>query len=391
MKHLAASLRIVAVAAALALGGCATGYVPPVGEETVDLAGEQLMLQQAAAEEAQLDSSGFVLSLPETEAYLQHIATRLCGDDAALAARVRVRIVQDPTLNAFALPSGALYLHTGLLARLDNEAQIATIIAHEISHIKARHALRRYRQTKASLTVFNVIAVGSGGYGSLLGGIGAMAAVSGYSRELEREADTAGFQRLLAAGYDLHATTQVFDVLQFESHRSQRKEPFFFGSHPRLAERRESFGNLLVKYGVPDEPGTLGEIAYHRHLPTILHYDIEAALRTGDFEGADQLLVRLETMASEAAETAYLRGEWYRRRPAADAITAAEAAVTHYRRALVLDHEHAAALRGLGLCLGHLGREREAAVALHRYLDLAPLANDRAHMLELINTWTHDS
>ncbi|MCC5022236.1 MAG: M48 family metalloprotease [Candidatus Synoicihabitans palmerolidicus] len=162
-----------------------------------------------------------------------------------------------------------------------------------MSHVDGRHSLRRYRQTKNSLTWFNVLSVTGGGYGSLLGGVGALAAVSGYSRELENEADQFGFARLRDAGYDLHATTQVFDLLQFELKRSERKEPFFFGSHPRISERRRSFADLLVKYGVPETPGTLGERDYQNFLPPILHLDIVAGLRTGDFVGAEQLLQRL--------------------------------------------------------------------------------------------------
>ena len=96
-----------------------------------------------------------------------------------------------------------------------------------MSHVEERHALKRYRQTKSNLAWMNVLTVSTGGYGSLLGGLGALASVSGYSRDLERDADVHGFLRLRDAGYDLHSTVQVFDLLQRESERSARKEPFF--------------------------------------------------------------------------------------------------------------------------------------------------------------------
>ncbi len=385
-RHVLPALLLSAIA--LLAAGCASGPVPAVGEETVALADEPLLLDQARVEEARLDASGLLLDLPATQAYLQGIAQRLAADDPALAATIRVHVIQDPTLNAFVLPNGALYVHTGLLARLDNEAQVATILAHEMSHVKERHSLRRYRQTKASLTFANVLAVGGGSYGSLLGGLGALAAVSGYSRELERDADVQGYQRLRRAGYDLHATTQVFDLLQFERQRSARKEPFFFGSHPRIVERRNSFADLLVKEGVPEEPGLLGEIPYRAHLPALIAADVAAAFRTGDFEGAAQLLERLDTLAPDQAATAHLQGEWHRRHPRDGDL---EAAINHYRRALVLDDSLAEAWRGLGLVLHETGRQREAATALQHYLDLAPTANDRAHITSLLQSWSRDS
>lgn len=366
------------------LGGCASTDVAPLSEQTQVEPDEPMLMRRAQQEEDQILRSGLVADLPETESYLQGIALRLAGDDATLAASLRVRIVQDPTLNAFALPNGSLFVHTGLLARLDNEAQIATILAHEMSHVNQRHALRRYRQTKTSLTWLNVLTVTGGGYGSILGGIGTLAAVSGYSRELEHDADRHGFDRLRDAGYDLYSTTQVFEILQFEAQRSERKQPFFFGSHPRLADRLTSFGNLLVKYGVPTEPGRLGEADYQRHLPAILRLDIAAGLQASDLEGVDQLLQKLETLAAFDAQTPYLRGEWHRKGNAPDRTATATA---QYRRALTLDSTHALAWRGLGLSLGAQGTTTDATAALQRYLDLAPLATDRAHMLHLISSW----
>ncbi|GAB5559723.1 MAG: hypothetical protein SynsKO_13700 [Synoicihabitans sp.] len=369
--------------------GCANTDVPTISSGQAVVPDERQLLDQANAEEQRLLHSGFVVDLPETEAYLLDIAHRLAGDDVNLASSLRIRIMQDPTLNAFAMPNGALFIHTGLLARLNNEAQIATIIAHEMSHVDARHSLKSYRQTKTSLTWMNVLAVSGGNYGALLGGIGAIASVQGYSRDLEREADDLGFQRLRDAGYDLHATVQVFELLQAERERSERKEPFFFGSHPRIAERINSYGDLLIKHGIPEELGTLGESAYQSHLPAIIRADIDAGMRTGDFEGARQLLAKLDELDATSAETAFLHGEWHRKAPQEEPDYTTT--ISYYRNAIALDPNHAEAWRGLGLSLGTIGQHRDATSALQRYVTLAPLANDHAHMLHLISTWSPDS
>ena len=146
-----------------------------------------------------------------------------------------------------------------------------------------------------------------------------------------------------------------------------------------------SFGNLLVQYGVPETPGRCGESDYARHLPPLLRLDLEAAMRIGDQEGAAQQLERLKALAPYHVETAYLEAEWHRKGGAAGAATEA---IPLYRRAITLDASFAPAWRGLGLSLGSVGDTREGSIALQHYLDLNPVATDRAHMLQLISTWT---
>lgn len=388
MSRAARKLSLATALAVLLWSGCASTSVAPLSSGADLEPDEPLLLRQAAAEEDQILRSGLVVDLPATESYLLQIAHRLAGDDHVLANALRIKIVQDPTLNAFALPNGALFIHTGLLARLENEAQIATILAHEMAHVEQRHALRRYRQTKSSLTLLNVLTVTGGNYGAILGGIGAIAAVQGYSRDLERDADEKGFLRLRTAGYDLHSTTQVFELLQFETKRSSRKEPFFFGSHPRTAERQVSFGNLLVEYGVPAEPGILGETTYRPHRAAVQRLDIEAGIRVGDFEGAGQLLDSLEAYDPHHAATAYLRAEWYRKD---NQSPAPDLAIEHYRRAVTLDPTFAPAWKGLGLTLGATQATADAVFALRRYLELEPVSPDQSHILHLISTWSSDS
>ncbi|MCC5022232.1 MAG: hypothetical protein J6386_05265 [Candidatus Synoicihabitans palmerolidicus] len=88
------------------------------------------------------------------------------------------------------------------------------------------------------------------------------------------------------------------------------------------------------------------------------------------------------------AEPEFLYGEWFRKGTTADATSSA---IQRYRRAVTLDPNHAHAWRGLGLSLGSLGTTREASRALQNYLRLSPLANDRAHLLELLSSWSPDS
>src|SRR6185503_18707656 len=85
------------------------------------------------------------------EAYLDRVADRLSppgpatGPEAPSPIHYRVRVIADPSLNAFAYPHGSIYLHSGLLARLDGEDELATVLGHEMTHVDGRHMLRRNR------------------------------------------------------------------------------------------------------------------------------------------------------------------------------------------------------------------------------------------------------
>ena len=370
----------------LGFAGCETTAPPMTTALSGPLSRDEARLwREAAAEEARLEASGFVVSLPETEAYLNQVLARLVAHEDVPVGQLRARVITDPALNAFAMPNGTIYLHTGLLGRLKNEAQLATILAHELTHVVDRHGVLQYRHFRTNTALASALSAGAGGYGSLLGAFGAAAAITGYSRNLERDADVQGYQRVLAAGYDVHAGQLVFDVLIEESIRSDLKEPFFFGSHPKLKERIANSFEFLQASPPTASSTRIGERDYENTLPPVLRLDAAAAMRIGDFTGADSTLLRLELIAPDDAEGAFLRGEWYRKHDTAPDLNQA---VESYRRATLRNPMFGPAWRGLGITLGGIGRESEGARALQRYLRLAPTASDYAHIAQLVTSWS---
>ena len=348
-------------------------------------ADEAQLWADSRREAARLDASGFVLPDPVWESYLHGLLQRLAADHAVGGVVFRAKVLVDPTLNAFALPNGELYLHTGLLARLENEAQLATVLAHECSHVHLRHGLRSVRDAKNKTAFYASLAAVTAGFGwagcvvNLLGGVGTLAAVTGYSRELEREADAAGFQRYLAAGYDPSACARVFELLAEERRQSQLREPFFFGSHPRLQERIESFRELTSQAAAQpaDQKRELGVATYEAQLARLLPASARAAAQAGDFPAALANVDRLLRRDPEQAPAHCLRGDILRRRGAEGDLPQA---ADHFRRALAQDAHLADAHRGLGLVCFKLGDKAAARTSLQRYLELAPAAADRAYM-----------
>jgi predicted Zn-dependent protease len=217
---------------------------------------------------------------------------------------------------------------------------------------------------------------------TLLTSLGALSSAMGYSRDLEREADVLGFKLLVDAGYSPLASGQVFRLFMEESTRANQKEPFFFGSHPRLAERSASFRELAAALPTERrESGTIGVEELEAILPEVLILNSQACLQKGDLQFARESAERAMRLRPTDARTVCAVAETYRRQPgAADR----DAAARYYREALALDAKLPEAHRGLGLELMKSGDRDGAAQAFRRYLQLAPDAADQAHIQEFI-------
>jgi len=147
-------------------------------------------------------------------------------------------VVDDPTTNAFALPGGHIFVTRGLLAHLENEAQLATVLGHEIGHVTAEHSLNQMsKQQLAS------VGIGLGGLvsGSVaaLGQKGLSLLMLKFSRDDERQADTLGVRYALRAGYDPREMPKVFAVLERVSKRESHGKtlPTWLETHPDPEER----------------------------------------------------------------------------------------------------------------------------------------------------------
>src|SRR5213594_4494289 len=143
---------------------CASRSVPPMGADGKPFKPESDELRlwaQAEKEEEQLQKKTKPYDDPLLDEYLGKIGDKLLPDDvrAAGGPGFRFGVIRDPTLNAFAMPNGRIYIHTGLLSRLDNEAQLAMIVGHEMTHVTHRHALSFTRDAQNQQIPFTVVAV----------------------------------------------------------------------------------------------------------------------------------------------------------------------------------------------------------------------------------------
>src|SRR2546428_829920 len=143
---------------------CASRSVSPIGaggQPFKPEADELRLWAQAEKEEEQLQKKAKPYDDPLLEEYLAKIGDKLTSDEvrAAGGPGFRFGVMRDPTLNAFAMPNGRIYIHTGLLSRLDNEAQLAMIVGHEMTHVTNRHALSFTRDVQNKQILYTVLAV----------------------------------------------------------------------------------------------------------------------------------------------------------------------------------------------------------------------------------------
>jgi len=207
---------------------------------------------ESDAVDAQYEGRGLVLHDPDLQAFIDSTGNRVLGDrPAPEKVTYRFLVLRDPMVNAFALPNGSVYITTGLLALLENEAQLAGVLGHETAHIYERHPYIENRSIRKKTVASEIIAAATvwvpGGYGSWLAATAAanvsslllVESVYGYSRELESQADQDGLAAMTVAGYNPHAMAAAFELLDQDRTLEYEPQPAFYHDHPQLTKRRE--------------------------------------------------------------------------------------------------------------------------------------------------------
>lgn len=373
------------------IAACHSTNVPPITASGFRPAADEQPLWDSSEKIHQyLSKNGLVVEDIDAQAMMEEIAARLLPAFKLPEGAVRIYIVRDPFLNAFALPDGRVYLHTGILSRIANRDQAATLLGHEITHYVGRHSLREARTAKNQQAIYRtaavLVAIAAAGFtgdanmaqmilqlGGDLGDNLARAQVAGYSRDLEREADRSGFEAMLAAGYDPREALRFFEVLK-EHDDETIAEPFFFGSHPRIQERLDNTAELLAAIQLPLGPPPVDR-EYNLAVAKLRLVNADLDLRIGRVQHARQGIERHLEFAPDSPTGLFAMGEFYRRY---DTSTEAPAlALDSYLAAIAADPDFAPAHREAGLLERENRRCEQADFHLHRYIENAPRARDR--------------
>jgi predicted Zn-dependent protease len=318
-------------------------------------------------EETRLRRSSFVVRDEALNNYLRTLVCKLGGEHCA---DVRIHVVRTAQFNSTMAPNGMMQVWSGLLLRMENEAQLAAVLGHELGHYLERHLLERLRDVKSKSAAATFLAMF--GLVGALAGLGVAASMYAFNREQEQRADRIGMRLMQRAGFDGAQAAQVWDNLLAELKITEgaeagRRSPMF-ATHPPVANRRDE---LLALAGTAG--GSLGDGEFERVMASHRLEWLQEEIRRGQFEESLVLFDRMLRKNPEDAQVLFARGEVRRLR---DQPGDLQPAIDDLTRASGADQAPPASHRSLGLAHKRRADAPAAVVAFEKYLTLSPEAGD---------------
>lgn len=168
-----------------------------------------------------------------------------------------IKVIDSDEVNAFALPGGFFFVNKGLILAADNEAELAGVMAHEIAHVAARHAMENQGKLQAINYGLLATIIFGGPLASTIaqnaGGLGQLLSFLQFSRSAESEADGLGVQYLYASGYDGTAMSTMFEKLSSKNKKKPGTISKIFSTHPQSIDRRDASLALVARFPEKDE------------------------------------------------------------------------------------------------------------------------------------------
>jgi predicted Zn-dependent protease len=280
--------RAAIVALTVAVGaGCVKN--PATGKRHLNLVGkdQEVAMGRQGAEDVAA-SIGLYGDDALTQ-YVSQVGQKLAATSERNELPWTFRVVDDASVNAFALPGGYIFVTRGLLAFMQNEAQLATVLGHEIGHVTAEHSVNQLSKQELAQIGLGVGMMVSDTVRALgqVGLQGLQLLFLKFSRDDEREADELGVRYALRAGYDVREMPKVFEVLERVSEQANAagggRLPVWMATHPEPAERVKNANARLAKLP-PEQLAnlTVNEAGYLRHVDGVV---LGANPREGFFQG----------------------------------------------------------------------------------------------------------
>ncbi len=390
---------------------------------------DQELLEEIKLLDERFEKEGVVYHHPGLDAYLNRVGMAIVADKKLENVEWKFRALRDPIPNAFALPNGSIYINTGLLALLDDENQLAAVLAHEVTHVSERHTYLRNRSMRKKVLAINIISTignwhpvaGTAGLAiSLIANISPfMLALSilGYSRDQEKEADLEGMKMASTAGFVPAGMPNSFKSMQKDIEGEQLNS--FYSDHPKLQERINYTSSSLAADArkLTDDEAKTAKDDYLAVMELVDRHNVELAINEGRFRSAVFVSQKLVNLRPESSENVFYLAESYRtlgprnaeltdkqlssgakkkaarnrakrtleeqdaellKTPAGQEAWKANSEKSEqlFLRAIELNRFNASARRGLGMLYEKLNRKDDAANQYAAYLELAPNAID---------------
>src|SRR5712664_839264 len=202
----------------------------------------EISLGKSLAQEVERSSK--LIDDPVVTEYVNRVGQNLVRNSDARVP-FTIKVIDSDEVNAFALPGGFFYVNSGLILRAQEESELAGVMAHEISHVTARHGTKNATKGELmQLATIPLILLGPGGWAGygIYQGLNLAIPITylKFSRDAEREADFLGLQYMYKAGYDPNSYVTFFERIQADEKRRPGTIPKVFSSHPPTPERIEN-------------------------------------------------------------------------------------------------------------------------------------------------------
>jgi predicted Zn-dependent protease len=244
MARLAPALAVIAIAAAAT---CSIN--PATGKRQLDLIGEEQEIQMGLQADKSIVAEMGLYENEELGRFVSDVAERLAAKSERPDLDWNFRVVDDPVVNAFALPGGYIYVTRGILAHFLNEAEMAGVLGHEIGHVTARHGVSQMSKAQLAQIGFGLGSILAPERAQAFGGL-AQAGMGllflKYGRDDERQADELGLRYMVREGYDPRPMKQVFEMLdRVSAAQGGERTPGWLSTHPAPEDRKERINEQI--------------------------------------------------------------------------------------------------------------------------------------------------
>ena len=241
------TLSVFAMSTTLALTACSTN--PVSGKKDFSLISENQEIQMGLQAHKNILKKQRPYNNKRLQVYVSKIGQQLASKSHRSKINYTFTVLDDPSVNAFALPGGYVYVTTGLMAYLNSEGELAGVLGHEIGHVTARHGVQQASAGMAKSVLADLLSKKMGGDGKVLNQLGS-AMLSGYGRQHELQADRLGAEYLAGVGYSPKNMIDVIGVLKAQEVYASRQQGRsggsyhgVFSSHPSNDQRLQEVVN----------------------------------------------------------------------------------------------------------------------------------------------------
>ena len=271
--------------AGLAAGLSSCARNPATGKNEISLVSESQEIQMGQEYAQQIVRSMGVYDDKKVQDYVSRLGMRIATESERPNLPWAFYVMDDPTVNAFALPGGSIFVTRGILTHMNDEAELVGVLGHEIGHVTARHSVQqmtRQQIAQIGLGVGSIISSDVAQYAGLASqGLGVL--FLKYGRDAESQADQLGFKYMVRDGYDPHAMASMFTTLQRVSRLEGAGDiPEWASTHPDPGNRVEATMKRLDTLSVPES-----KLRYAReeYLPVIAGMTYGEDPRQGYIDG----------------------------------------------------------------------------------------------------------